>query len=229
MALSFYPADDLVKAVDGLETVTLYHRGSSEQTVVTHALRRAVTTREARARNRFNTWKAVASDGRYTASDLNWHLPTVHLDRAPRLGDVIVHAEARRWTILDVRLTTLRTRWTCSSRNLAVVYGLDDTVSILKANYIKGDAGAAEPVWCLWKTGVRARIQPFEADMGTQHQAMRATRRFQIFIEEDVALDHRHCIQGPDGTVYRIIRSLGVERIGELQSIDAEATSWTTC
>jgi hypothetical protein len=225
MTLNFVPDGDFAEVADGLETVTLRRRGCSEATVVTHALRRAATTREPTLHNRYNTQKQVPTGGLHTASEVSWHLPTEELGDPPRLGDAIVDGQGRRWTILDVQLTTLRTRWQCAACNLAVVYGLDDTVTILMASYGKGYGGAAEPTWRPWRTGVRARIQPAAADVGSGHQARRTTRRFQIFVEEDVVVDHNHRIQGPDGTIYRVRASLGAERIGELQTIDAEVTS----
>jgi hypothetical protein len=223
MPLNFDPSADFAAAIDGLETVTLKRRGSSEEKVITHALRRALTTREARARNRYDTWKTTASGGRLAASDVTWHLPTEQLNDSPRLGDVIVDSDACRWTILDVQLTTLETRWQCVTRNLAVAYGLDDTITVLKASYDKGAAGAAEPTWRLWKTGIRARIQVASTDVAAAHHARHTATRFRIFLEEDLALDHTHCIRGPDGTIYKINGTTGAERIDELQSIDAEA------
>jgi hypothetical protein len=222
MTVDFDPDADFADVIDGLETVTLRRRGSTEATVVTHALRRAATTHEATLRNRYNTRKEVPSGGRHTASEVTWHLPKEQLGDSPRLGDAIVDGDGRRWTILDVQLTTLRTRWRCAACNLAVVYGLDDTITILKATYAKGDGGAAETTWRPWKTGVRARIQPAAADVGTEHLSRRTITRYQIFVEEDVAVDHNHCIQGTDGTIYRVRATLGAERIGELQTIDAE-------
>ncbi len=229
MSVNFDPSADFVGTTDGLEAVTLLRRGSGPSTpgtIVSHALRRAVTIREATIRNRYHTRKQVPSGGRYTAGDVAWHLPTGSLSDAPRLGDVIVDGDDRRWTILEVQLATLGTRWRCIARNLAVAYALDDTVVILKATYAKGEGGAAEPTWRIWKTGVRARIQPALADMATEHRARRTVVRYQIFVEEDVALDHTHRLQGPDGTIYKINASHGSERIGELQTIDADVTPW---
>ena len=138
MTLSFDPSSDLT-AADGIQNVTLMRRGAaagSSGTSVTGALLRAVTTRE-----------AARSNGKCTASDVVCHLPGGELGDGPRLGDVIVDADGRRWTILDAALCTLKTRWRCTARNLAVVYVLDDTVTILKASFTKSDGGAAEATW----------------------------------------------------------------------------------
>lgn len=224
MTIDFDPTDDFADIVDGTEAVTLKRRGTSSETAIANALRRAVDTHEAAARNLYNTWKKPASAGRHTAGDVIWHLPKEQLSVAPRLGDLIVDADNARWTVLEVGLATLETRWQCFARNLAVVHGLDDTLTILKATYAKGSGGAAEPAWNVWKTGIRARIQPAEVAVDVENQARRITQRFQIFVEEDVALDHNHRIQGPDGTVYRIRGTTGAQRIDQVQTVDAEVT-----
>ena len=212
--MDFDPSADFAQVADGSESVTVYRRGAtpgSPGVAVAHALRRAVTARE-----------AARSNGRYTASDVTWHLPCAELGDAPGLGDVIADSQGRRWTILDVQLATQQTRWRCTAREPAIAYGLDDTITILKAAYHKGAGGAAQASWQPWKTGVRARIQPVATEIATAHAARQATTKYRIFVAEDVALDHTHRIQGPDGTLYRITRISGAEQLGELQTIEAE-------
>ncbi len=228
MTVNFDPAADFVGTTDGLEAVTLSRRGTAAGTTVAHALRRAVTVREATLRNRYHTRKKVPSGGGCTAGDVTWHLPVEELGGAPELGDVVVDGTGDRWTILEVQLATLQTRWRCMARNLVVAHALDDTIVVLKATYAKGVGGAAEPTWRVWKTGVRARIQPAETDVVTELAARQTVGRYQIFIAEDLALDHTHRIQGPDGTLYRVNGSNGAERIGEVQTIDADVTAWTS-
>ncbi|MEE9603278.1 MAG: head-tail adaptor protein, partial [Thermoguttaceae bacterium] len=162
------------------------------------------------------------SNGKYTASDLTWHLPCEQLSKRPGLGDVITDAGGQRWTVLDVRAATLQSRWQCSTRNLAVVYALDDTVTVLKAVYAKGDGGAASATWRPWRTGIRARIQPLETGMGVRHASRQAANQYTIFIEEDLSLDHTHRIKAADGTIYKITNIEGTQRIGKLPAIQAE-------
>ncbi len=212
------PTSDFAAVCDGLEAVTLCRRGSipgGPGTVIPHALRRQVTTRE-----------AAASNGKYTANDVTWHLPAAELHDAPRLGDVVLSGEGCQWTVLDVQRTTLGSRWRCTARNATVVYGLDDCITIVKAIYRKGAGGAAEPTWLPWKTGVRARIQPAEMRVGSQHEAREATTRCQIFVAEELVLDQTHRIQAADGTLYKVLGTSRAQRIGELLTIDAEVTPW---
>ena len=58
--------------------------------------------------------------------------------------------------------------------------------------------------------------------METSGYARQIAARFRIFVAEDLDLDQTHRILGPDGTTYQIVSSLGTERIGELQVIEAE-------
>ncbi len=217
MTVDFDPAGDLADVADGNETVTFRRRGSGSgsDTSVAGALRRAMSVRE-----------AAQSNGRYTASDVTWHLPAGELNDPPRLGDLIVDNDGGRWTVLDVQSATMQTRWRCACRSLTVVYGLDDTIDVLAATYTKDGGGAAEPTWRPWKTGIRARIQPASAKMGTEHGARRTVTRYHVFVEEDLTLDHTHRIQCADGTVYKVVGTKAAERIGELQTIEIEATPW---
>jgi hypothetical protein len=155
---------------------------------------------------------------------LVWLLPIAELPESPRLGDVVLDGDGHRWTILEVERMTLTGRWSCKTRNVAIAYGLDDTIAVLKATYAKSDGGAVEPTWQVWKTGIRARIQPLEMEMATDVTRHVATRRYRIFVEEDIEVDSRCCIRGPDGTLYTITSSIGIERIGEMQVIEAEVT-----
>jgi hypothetical protein len=215
MSTGFDPSADFALVADATESVTVERRDAPPGlpgAAVLHALRRAMTARE-----------VAESNGRYVAGDAAWHLPAAELQEPPAVGDRIVDAAGRRFTILAVQEATCGTRWRCAARDLVLAHALGETVTILKAAYTKGDGGAAEAAWSVWKTGVAARIQPVAASVGTQHEAQRTAARYRVFLAEDLALDHAHRIEGPDGTLYRILAVSGAERLGELQTIDVEA------
>ena len=175
---------------DGLETVTLLRRGSTSGiagTVIAHALRRAISAAEAAIVTTGDVHKNVPSGGQYAAAAVVWHLPVAELPIAPRLGDVILDGQGQRWTILEVKRTTLGARWRCETRNVAVAFGLDDTISVLKT--VSG-GGSSEPTWRTWKTGVRARIQPVETKITTAAETSTTTTLYRIFVEENLELDH---------------------------------------
>jgi hypothetical protein len=224
--LDFDPADDLA-ITDGTEAVTLLRRGSTPGgpgEIISHALRRAITAAEATINTSSDVHKNVPSDGQHTAASVVWHLPVAELPIAPQLGDVLLDGGGQRWTILEVKQATLGARWRCESKNVAVAFGLDDTISVLKAVGTAGDAGSGQTVWRTWRTGVRARIQPIQTTITNIAGTAATTASYRIFVEENLELDHTCCIRGPDGTLYTITRSVGAERIGELQVIEVQRT-----
>ena len=206
---------------DGTETVTLLRRGRTPGdagTVIAHALRRAITAGEAAIVNTGDVRKQVPSGGQQLADDLVWHLPVAELPDAPRLGDVILDGDGRRWTILTVKRATLGARWRCETRNLAIAVGLDDTISVQKnvgrlvlaelANVEDGHAGknpAAED---------NHQLRP--------PRRPRPPRSIASSSRRTSTLDHTCRIRGPDGTIYTITGTIGAEQIGELQVIEAE-------
>lgn len=226
--MMFDPTNDMRDVADGLETVTLLRRGGTPGdagTVIAHALRRASVTSEAVAFNSSDVRKQMAADGHCSSVDLAWHLPIAELPLAPCLGDVILDGAGQRWTILDVKQAAKSTRWRCNTRNLVVAHRLDDTITVLRAAFTKSSCGAAEPVWQTWRAGIRARVQPGKIEVTNAAQARTAVRQYRVFVAEDLPLDQSHRILGPDGAAYRVISSLGAERIGELQIIEVEAVS----
>lgn len=224
MTTNFDPSDDFGLVADNTETVTLLRRGTTPGeagTTILHALRRAAYSTEFAARNRNESVRFINNDGQCIAADLDWHLPAAELDKPPAIGDAILDGDGRRWTILEIKLIMLRTRWKCFARELSIVHGLDDTVAILKADYAKSTAGAVEATWRILRTGVRARIQAVEVKVDVEHSAQCATSSYRIFLEEDLTLDHTHRVRGADGTVFQITNVTGAARLGELQTIEA--------
>src|SRR3972149_4592103 len=130
MSADFDPAADFVQITDHAETVTLLRRGAMSVdagTVIHNALRRALRSGEFAARTRNDTRQFINSDGQCIAADTNWHLPAVELDKPPSIGDVIIDADNRRWTILEIDLIVLPTRWGCLARELSLAHGIDGT------------------------------------------------------------------------------------------------------
>lgn len=214
MSAAFDPQGDLAQAADGLEAVTLYRRGVTAGAAgqpVAHALRRGPGIRA-----------AAASAGQATLGETVWHLPAEELSQAPAIGDVILDGQGRRWTVLEVQSAALGSRWCCRTRWLALAFALDETLSVLKADYAKGQGGAAVAVWRVWRTGLRARIQPLEAQPAMEHGARRAATRCRILLEENLLLDERHRVQSRDGKLYRVRRTIAPQEIGEPVVVEAE-------
>ena len=208
--MSFDPSADFLDVVDLLEPVMLQQRGG-EAVRVWHALRRSISTQE-----------ATASDGGCTKSDVCWHLSQAECETCPRLGDAIVDADGRHWTVLAVDQSRAPARWSCTCRDLAVVHQLDDVISIEQAEYVKGVGGAMVPTWHTWRTGIRARIQPKSAETAEQREALQTVKRFLVYVADDVTVDHTHRVRRADGTIYRVCSSTQAERLDELQIIEVE-------
>jgi len=206
----FDPRDDFASVTDALEAVTIRRAGSSAAMEVAHALRQAIRTRE-----------AERSEGRYTAHDVVWHLPASEVSEPPRPGDAIVDADAERWTVLQVAQATLQSRWRCVARNLAVFHGLDDHIDLERAEFAKGEGGAVEPAWHVWKAGLRARIQPAAAGLQTDHDRPTLAARYKVFLADDVPIDRTLRIRGPDGAIYTVTGYRKADAIDALLEIDA--------
>jgi head-tail adaptor len=217
MSPTFDPSSDLAAVADGLEPVTVLRRGTSDALAIAHALRRQVTTQE-----------AAASDGHYTQADVRWWLPQAECGVQPALGDTLADSAGTRWTVIETAESRPTGRWQCTCRNLAIVHALDDTITVEKVMLSKDPQGAVVKTWATWQTGIRARIQPAAAQMPTEQGLQYTLRKFVIFIAEELPLDHTHRIRAADGTTYKITGWTRAQRIGELQTIDAEVTPWTS-
>lgn len=210
MSVQFDPADDFSSVVDRGEAVTLRRPGSSTTTATSGALRQTVTTQE-----------AETSQGEYTLSDVVWHLPASDISDPPIPADVIVDADAARWTILAVARTAADSRWRCVCRNLAVAHRLDQFVDIERAVHGKDIRGAKQTSWHLWRTGLAAKIQPLAARNTDNHQQDVTLGEFRIYLAEPVEVDHNHRLKGPDGTRYQITGFKKPDRIDALLEVSA--------
>jgi len=232
MSAAFDPQGDLPLAADGLETVTLFRRGvisGASGQAVAHALRRNATMRalgpagtEADARTAATSDAAAGTGACPAVGQAVWHLPAEELSQAPEAGDVILDGQHRRWTVLDAQSAALGSRWRCLARCLALAFALDDTVSVLRAEHTKGQAGAAAAVWRVWRTGLRARVQPVESGTAAEHALRRPATRWRILLEDHLLLDERHRIQTRDGRVYRVRRTIAPQQIGEPLVVEVE-------
>ncbi len=201
---------DFATVADGLEAVTLVRR-EGRSTPLAGALRRAVTSRE-----------AAASDGKYTAADVRWHLAANELDAPPQLGDQIVDGEGESWTILHTRLATVSSRFECVARNLTIAAGLDTLITIRRERITKGPSGAAERSWEDYRSGVRAKIQEQAATRSEQHDRQSGIVTARIYVAEQIEVDNGFQIVARDGTTYEVTGFESPDEIGKLFVINAE-------
>lgn len=212
---AFSAATDFETVCDGLEAVTVRYPGAASGTSVSSALRRAVSTRE-----------MIASAGRYLANDMTWHLPIAQVATRPKLGTQIIDAAGVRWTVLNVDLQTMGNRWRCVSRALAIVNGLDTTVSIQRAVWGKGPAGDAIPNWHDAYASLPAKIQPVGGNVVREHGGKIFRGSVQVVLAERVPIDSSCRVVGEDGAIYKINGVTVPEDIGQLPVVDAVQVPW---
>jgi hypothetical protein len=137
------------------------------------------------------------------------------------LGDWIVDGASNRWQVIEVHEDTLSRRWRCVTRNLAIAFGLNDTVVIEEAVYTKATGGAAVATYHVWKAGVRARIQETTVTVGNDVETQRTAREFRIFLEDDYEINHNHRIRDRKGTYYKIVGTANKAELGQAQVVGA--------
>jgi len=206
---NFTPGDDLAEAVDGLQQATLVRRGGTVSIPLDAVLPRPARTAE-----------AAPSKGLYTKADMIWYLPVAQLVESPQPGDVIVDTAGARWTVLEVRRAVLRSIWRCTTRNLALAYGLDRHVDIERASFSKDAAGVEQPTWRTWKTGIAARLQPLAAEQSSDAYRQTTASRYLVYLAEQVELDHTCRIRTPDGKRFRILAVRKPQRIDMLLEVE---------
>ncbi|HLA83832.1 MAG TPA: hypothetical protein VJL29_03480 [Thermoguttaceae bacterium] len=209
--MAFDPSDDFADVADMQQAVTLLRPGTSDSRSLAHAVRGTVRASEARA-----------SGGRYTEEDVAWHLDGNELDDSPRPGDLIVEADARRWTVLAARRTAVGC-WRCICRDLVIAHGLDQYVDIEVADFTKDATGAEVAAWRPWRTGVPARIQPVRAAVDNDHARRSLASEFIVYVAGEFRLDQTHRIKAPDGTIYRVVGCRKADRIDALMEIQVAA------
>lgn len=199
---------------DALEPVVLRSRDGRRETTIERALRRAVARREAQP-----------SAGVYTEADTRWHFAAAAVSVPPEVGGSIVDAEGRIWRVLAVQHETLSQRWCCWSRELALAGGLNDVITIQRAEWNKGASGGLTASWSDWRVQVRARVQLDGAAVETTHRLRDARRRYRVYLAEEVLVNSNHRLLHGD-EVYHVLGYEKPARIDELFVILAEQTLW---
>jgi head-tail adaptor len=199
---------------DGLTPVTVRSSDQSAINTVSGALRRAVTQRE-----------AAAADGKYTESDVKWHLPAVQIATPPEPGATITDTAGNVWTVLAVERQSLDNRWRCWTRDLAVAAGLDQLITVEKAVWNKSPSGAPVAAWAPLRTSLRARIQPREGRIDVEHDRRLVRITHEVYLAEPIPLDANFRIVHEE-VVYNVVSYQEPERIDRLPVVQVERVPW---
>lgn len=192
---------------DGTEAASLTQAGTGDVASIADALRRSVTATE-----------AAASAGKYTSSDVRWHLPAVQCSFAPKPADYIV-AGAETFRVLAVELATLRTRYACTCRLLAIENRLQDFVSVELGVATSSPMGTPQYRW--ERTYVNEAAAVFEAS--EDEQLRPAGDKLQpthvVYFSRAIEIDARYRIVH-DGTIYRVIGARDAQAIDAFFAVD---------
>lgn len=219
MPITLDLTDDFASVVDNLVSATVVWPGTS--VAVTQALRREVSRRE-----------VESSKGLVFQGDLLWNLPKSEVATRPPLGAKIVDSDGAKWTVLDVRDSTITDRWRIITRNLAFQNRLDALVTIQKATWSKATGGAASASWSDHLRRVPARIQPQETEVKVEHNAHAEVTTHRIILSEEItelksseaSRDYR--VKDQADEVYKIVGYEQSERIDVLPVLLARKTPW---
>lgn len=206
---------------DDIEAVAFRNRGAPAGIADVQAFRRALRTSE-----------VAASNGKYTRSDLTWHVPVLNLAGDAQLGTtepipgaVITDPNGHRWTVLDQSLETRNSRWRFITRNLAIFWGLNSSVTIQKARQVKQPAGDFQRQWFDWLPGQKARIQLQGTAQGVNHDMRLSAFEYRIFLEQEppepLTGENHRIVAG--GETYKILRFDSPAMITDLYEVTAQS------
>jgi hypothetical protein len=105
MSIELNIGTDFVTVLDGLEALVLRREGAAVDEPAPHALRIAVSERE-----------AASSGGTLLLSDVHFHLPASEVPVSPAPGDKLTDSAGVVWLIQQVQSATCATRWNCLCR-----------------------------------------------------------------------------------------------------------------
>ena len=171
-------------------------------------------------------WKDPGeAGGNVLEGDLLWIWPQVATRTRPPLGALLIDQGGTAWTILTViQKNAPLNVWEVHTRNLSIVYGLNNVASILKASYTKSPGGEALATWTQILSGIPARFQPVEQEARILEDAEWPKTTYHVFLGVDIfapaipvepaSADYR--LVDAAGRHYRIMRYQCAERIDVL-------------
>lgn len=124
------------EVIYGLDTMTLKVQGADDIALTDCVLDEPVDTAE-----------TEPTGGQVPQMDRLLIWPIYRSPTQPPLGSCMVDSEGTYWTILRIRRKSVVETWEAYCRNLSVVAGTINQVTVLRATYRKGRANEAKPIW----------------------------------------------------------------------------------
>lgn len=205
---------DFTAAVDGHELVKLRRWGSTAETPIPRAVRRASDT---------ETLNATASEVPINA--LRWDFEMPAGTAAVSVGDAIVDNEGVRWTVQAVHHGDASTRTRCETQAFAIRFNLDDRVTVQQAVWQGVGQAQSVAAWIPIRVALPARIQLLDVAVNHLGSAASSVRRFKIILDDGLVLDHNHQLVDPRGFVYQVDRCVTSDQRTGPTVVEASAAS----
>jgi len=205
MSVELNVQDDFATILDGSEAITLKRRDRAETIAVATAWRFSVHLDE-----------AVPSGGHVARTDAVWQFPWDDAVDPPRLGDSIIDSAGECWTIQAIDEHGAKTRLRCTTRNLRVLYQLNDRIEVQRAVWEDPGSGPEIVDWLTVRAAVPARIQPERVEVDTDATPPTSTATYRVILGEQIELDHDCRFVDPQGNVYQFVELAQAERIDTL-------------
>ena len=205
MSLELTIHDDFSTIIDGAEPISLKRRGSADTVAVPKAWRYSSQTQEAQA--------GISGVVR---NDAVWQFAWDEAVDRPRVGDSLIDATNECWTILAVVERGHKSRLQCITRNLRLVYELDDRIEIQQAVWEDSGSGPEVVGWTSLRTAVPARIQPDHTTIDNAADPPTSSATYRVMLADNTPLDHNHRLVDPDGAIYQVLEYSQAERIDTL-------------
>jgi hypothetical protein len=205
MTIELNVESDFAAVVDGAEPITLKRRDSAATIAIAAAWRFSSRTSE-----------AEAGGGHVAQRDIVWQFPWDAANDLPRLGDSLIDAAGGCYTILSVEQLRAATRLRCTTRNLSLVYQLNDRIEVQQAVWEDTGGGPEIVGWTTIRAALAARIQPERLEVDNASSPAIATATYRIILGEQIELDADTRFVDLLGNIYQLVEYAQAERIEAL-------------
>ncbi|MEX2316324.1 MAG: head-tail adaptor protein [Pirellulales bacterium] len=205
MAVELNIQDDFADVLDGVEPITLKRRDSAATIAVATAWRFSSRTAE-----------TEAGGGHVAQHDVVWQFPWDEANEPPRLGDTLIDGAENCFTILAVEQLRAASRLRCETRNLSLVYELNDRVEVQQAVWEDTGGGPEIVGWTTIRAALAARIQPERLEVDNESSPATATATYRIILGEQIELGADWRFVDPLGNIYQLVEYIQGDRIDAL-------------
>lgn len=202
-------ADDL-GLMDGAETVSIADRGGA-WSVTCQAIPSAL-----------KTWEIEKSKGAYRAGDMRLHAQAAAFPLPPKPGDTALRADGSALIVLAATEATIRTRYACVVRSLAIAGATTVTAELMMLSGRLDAMGVEIMEYVPTGQSWTAQLQPLDVPMiESEDDRLRAAQTFRLYLPVRPVLSPRSAFR-VGGKLYRWKASADADRIDLLPNVDLE-------